>query len=65
MEFHKRLERIANETGGRRVGLGLYFADSIENIHSEHSVALMRTIKKSIDPDNIMNPGKTLGQDNP
>jgi len=65
MEFHKRLEKIANDAGGRRVGLGLFFAGSIENIHSPQSVALMRTIKKSIDPDNIMNPGKTLGGDGP
>jgi glycolate oxidase len=65
MEFHIRLEKIANDAGGRRVGLGLFFSDSIENIHGEQSVALMRAIKKSIDPDNIMNPGKTLGSGGP
>jgi glycolate oxidase len=63
MEFHKRLEKIANEVGGRRVGLGLFFSNSIRNIHSAQGVALMRAIKKSVDPDNIMNPGKTLGNE--
>lgn len=61
LEFHKRLEKIANEVGGRRVGLGLFFASSINNIHSKQGVELMKSIKRSIDPNNIMNPGKTLG----
>jgi FAD/FMN-containing dehydrogenase len=61
MDFHKRLEKIANDVGGRRVGLGLFFSNSINNIHSTQGVALMRSIKRSIDPHNIMNPGKTLG----
>jgi glycolate oxidase len=63
MEFHKRLGKIALELGGRRVGLGLYFSTSIRHIHDKGSIAIMRAIKKSLDPDNIMNPGKTIGDD--
>jgi FAD/FMN-containing dehydrogenase len=62
MEFHRRLEQIAGDVGGRRVGLGLFFSESIENIHGKETIALMRAIKRSVDPDNIMNPGKTLGE---
>jgi glycolate oxidase len=64
MEFHRRLEEIAKDAGGRRVGLGLFFAGSLKNIHDQESIALMRAIKKSVDPHNIMNPGKTLGDEN-
>ncbi|MEE9152202.1 MAG: FAD-binding oxidoreductase [Thermoplasmata archaeon] len=60
MEFHWRLEKSALEVGGRRVGLGLYFSSCLCNIHDKGSVDLMRAIKQSIDPDNIMNPGKTI-----
>lgn len=60
-DFQIQLEKIANALGGRRVGLGLYFASSLCNIRDAQSVALMQAIKKSIDPDNIMNPQKTVG----
>jgi glycolate oxidase len=62
MEFHRRLENAAIEVGGRRLGLGLYFAKSLEKIHGPASVALMHSIKRSLDPDNIMNPGKTISE---
>lgn len=60
MEFHRALEKVAMEVGGRRIGLGMYFSSSLKNIHEEANISLMRAIKKSIDPDNIMNPGKTI-----
>ncbi len=63
MEFHKKLGKIALDLGGRRVGLGLYFSSSLRHIHDKGSISIMRAIKKSIDPDNIMNPGKTLGDE--
>jgi D-lactate dehydrogenase (cytochrome) len=28
--------------------------------HGDGAVNMMRTIQKAIDPDNIMNPGKTI-----
>jgi glycolate oxidase len=61
LDFQMKLERIACEEGGRRVGLGLFFANSLANIKDAKSIALMQALKESIDPDNIMNPGKTIG----
>ena len=45
-------------TGEHGVGLG-----KIKYLYEEHgeAMSLMRSIKKALDPDNIMNPGKILG----
>jgi glycolate oxidase len=64
MDFHRRLEQLAFKLGGRGVGLGLYFSSNLQQIHDPGSVEIMRKIKKIIDPNNIMNPGKTLGETN-
>ncbi len=63
MDFHRRLEKMAFEVGGRRVGLGLYFSSSLSDIHDKGGITLMKAIKRSIDPDNIMNPGKLIASD--
>jgi D-lactate dehydrogenase (cytochrome) len=45
-------------TGEHGVGIG-----KIKYLYAEHgeAISLMRAIKKAIDPDNIMNPGKIIG----
>jgi D-lactate dehydrogenase (cytochrome) len=40
-------------------GIGLHKFDWMETEHGE-AVELMRTIKRALDPHNIMNPGKTI-----
>ena len=44
-------------TGEHGVGMGKI--DYVEAEHGE-AVELMRTLKKALDPDNIMNPGKMV-----
>jgi glycolate oxidase len=61
MEFHKRLGKIAVELGGRGVGLGLYFSSNLSQMHDKGSIEIMRALKKNMDPNNIMNPGKIFG----
>jgi glycolate oxidase len=61
MDFHRGLAKIAFELGGRGVGLGLYFSSNLQKMHAPGSVEIMGAIKKSIDPENIMNPGKIFG----
>ena len=60
IEFQKEVENLAIDLGGRRVGLGLYFAPSLSAIHTPEAIALMQAMKRCIDPDNIMNPAKTV-----
>jgi len=47
----------AAEYGGRSLGLGVFFAYNLHNIHDKGSVELMKTIKTALDPHDVMNPG--------
>jgi D-lactate dehydrogenase (cytochrome) len=40
-------------------GIGIHKLDALQAEHGD-AVALMRTIKRALDPDNIFNPGKTV-----
>jgi D-lactate dehydrogenase (cytochrome) len=40
-------------------GIGVHKLDALVAEHGD-AVALMRTIKRALDPDNILNPGKTV-----
>jgi D-lactate dehydrogenase (cytochrome) len=59
MSFVKRLSDIALAHGGRPVGVGMWFAQNLGRIHGE-GAEVMRSLKRALDPQDIMNPGKVV-----
>ncbi len=63
LAFDKRLVKRALSMGGTCTGehgIGLGKLKHMRNEHGDAAIELMRTIKKALDPDNIMNPGKVV-----
>ena len=50
----------AAKYGGRSLGLGVFFASNLDIIRDAGSAELMRTIKTSVDPNDIINPGHVV-----
>ncbi|QHI98425.1 FAD-binding protein [Xylophilus rhododendri] len=62
--FSRRLIARALRHGGTSTGehgVGLHKMQYLQAEHGEAGVALMRTIKRALDPHNIFNPGKLAG----
>ncbi len=66
-EAVRSVERIVYEALGKRQGvvsaehgIGLEKRPYLRQSRSEEEIALMRTLKKALDPKNILNPGKIL-----
>ena len=58
----KQIALVAISMGGTCTGehgIGIHKLEALKAEHGE-GVDLMRTIKKALDPNNIMNPGKTI-----
>ena len=63
----ERVEKIVYEALGRRGGvisaehgIGLEKRDYLGHSRSPEEIALMKTLKNAIDPNNILNPGKII-----
>jgi FAD/FMN-containing dehydrogenase len=41
-------------------GIGIFKAHELERYKSREALALMRALKRTLDPNGIMNPGKVL-----
>lgn len=63
LQVDHRLVKRALEMGGTCTGehgIGLGKLKHMRAEHGDGAVDMMRTIKQALDPDNIMNPGKTV-----
>ncbi len=63
-DFHKGLVRTIQENGGslsHHHGVGRVLAPLMEQHLGKASMAVLAAVKKHFDPENIMNPGGTLG----
>ncbi|ODU08374.1 MAG: 2-hydroxy-acid oxidase [Rubrivivax sp. SCN 71-131] len=62
-ELNVRMVQRAQQMGGTCTGehgVGLHKMPYLVGEHGEGAMAVMRTIKRALDPKNIMNPGKML-----
>ena len=65
-EINQTVYNLVIELGGSisaEHGIGLFKRDSLVKIKSQVEMDMMRQIKRSFDPDNIMNPDKVLKVD--
>ena len=52
---------IAERLGGRSYSTGLYFSRKVERVMGKPRVEALRAYKNSVDPNQILNPGKVIG----
>ena len=58
--FNKKFADMSYDYGGRPLGFGAFFASNLDKIRGP-GAKYIRAIKTTIDPDDIMNPGKLVG----
>jgi len=62
-EIRRAVHDLVSAHGGSvsaEHGIGLSKVGELERYEDPAALDLMRTIKRAIDPDNLMNPGKVL-----
>jgi len=62
-QIYKHIYELINEFGGTVTaehGIGYHKADYLALCRSPEEIALMRILKKAMDPNNILNPGRVL-----
>ena len=62
-DFHRIVHDLVVEMGGSisaEHGIGTFKRDELAHYASATELQLMRTLKRALDPANIMNPGKIL-----
>jgi glycolate oxidase len=59
LSFVKKLGDLAFKHGGRPAGLGLFYAVNLKKLHGP-GMDLIYDIKDTLDPHEIMNPGKLI-----
>jgi len=52
------VSKLALDVGGKPYGVGIWNSFYLKRIHGDRKVREMMELKKKLDPDNIMNPGK-------
>ncbi|MCE5296285.1 MAG: FAD-binding oxidoreductase [Euryarchaeota archaeon] len=58
--FNAKLADLSFKYGGRPLGFGAFFASNLDRIRGP-GAKYIRSIKTTLDPDDIMNPGKLVG----
>jgi Fe-S oxidoreductase/FAD/FMN-containing dehydrogenase len=53
--------KIAEKYGGREYSTGLYFTKKVNDVLGKDRVQRLRKFKAQVDPNDVMNPGKVLG----
>jgi len=53
--------KIAERHGGRPYATGLYFAKNAEAVFGADRARRIRAFKREVDPRNVLNPGKVIG----
>lgn len=62
-EINRIVHDLVSEMNGSisaEHGIGFFKRNELARYASPTKISLMKTIKRAIDPDNIMNPGKIL-----
>lgn len=61
--YNKKTSDLAYKHGGRPLGFGSFFAANLKIVRGKEATEEMKSIKKALDKNDIMNPGHLLEMD--